>query len=256
MTSPSRDWENSPARSYREAVAHVERPTPEQIRNFARQVSCEHSWYKHLPLDPAVPFVFYLDPEAGRRLVRTGSDDVAFVDVTVDSRGPRGDWGTTREYRERFGHWSYHAPYGSAFLFAGEGGTVDTAGPGLRILTAYGDWLELPESLSEAGRVDLTALVHPDRNEMIWCQRAPASGLTPFLRSILDRLPNELRMAVQDAADRIEETGANPILNTIAFTDVLDPLRPHLDEVHREARESQVDEMVQAMLRFLTVLDA
>ena len=112
---------------YLEVIKKLPIPTESQTDQFALFVSDAHSWYKHLPLYPGQPFFFYLDPNAGRSLVRTQTGDMVFVDITDDSPLFHYTWQTTEQYRKRFGFWNYYAPYGSSFLFAGEGGVIDTS---------------------------------------------------------------------------------------------------------------------------------
>ena len=52
---------------YRELVSSLPKPTPEQIRRFIDFVASEHSWYK-LIFKRTIQFVFYLDPNAGRKI--------------------------------------------------------------------------------------------------------------------------------------------------------------------------------------------
>ena len=53
---------NESGQGYLDVVRRLPAPTVGQTMRFARFVSMAHSWYKHLPIRPKVPFVFYLDP--------------------------------------------------------------------------------------------------------------------------------------------------------------------------------------------------
>ncbi len=112
---------NGGTTDYVGVIRQLPRPTLAQTERFARFVSSAHSWYKHLPVCPKVPFVFYLDPGAGMSLVRTRTGETALVEVTDQSTPFHYTWQKTEDYRRRFGHWNYHAAYGTSFLFAGEG---------------------------------------------------------------------------------------------------------------------------------------
>ena len=57
--------------SYRAIVRSLPQPSFEQTIRFAWFVSAARSWYKHLPEKRTVPFVFFLDPNAGRNLILT-----------------------------------------------------------------------------------------------------------------------------------------------------------------------------------------
>ncbi len=145
---------------YLEVIKKLPIPTESQTNQFALFVSDAHSWYKHLPVYPGQPFFFYLDPNAGRSLVRTQTGDMVFVDITDESPRFHYTWQTTEQYRKRFGFWNYYANYGSSFLFAGEGGVIDTKGAGRMILSSSSGWLKVPDDLMEVGKVFLTFLVH------------------------------------------------------------------------------------------------
>jgi hypothetical protein len=164
---------NPDASDYLAAVRRLPRPSLAQTERFARFVSNAHSWYKHLPIRPKVPFVFYLDPGAGMRLVRTGTGETALVEVWDERTRFHYTWQKTADYRRRFGHWAYHAAYGTSFLYAGEGGVVDSAGAGLRVLTESGDWAAVPPALAGKGTALVNAFVHPCPNFVIW-ELAPA----------------------------------------------------------------------------------
>lgn len=62
----NRRWDGEAQPSYLDIIGQLPIPTAEQTRNFAEYVAGAHSWYKHLPVYPPAPFVFYLDPNAGR----------------------------------------------------------------------------------------------------------------------------------------------------------------------------------------------
>lgn len=165
------------AEGYVAVVRQLPRPTLAQTERFARFVSGAHSWYKHLPVHPKVPFVFYLDPGAGMSRVLTGTDETALVEITDESSRFHYTWQKTADYRRRFGHWAYHAPYGSSFLFAGEGGVVSTAGAGLKVLTETGEWVSVPPDLARQGTARVSALVHLCPNFRIWADDLEHFGL-------------------------------------------------------------------------------
>jgi hypothetical protein len=174
---------------YVEVVRRLPRPTLAQTERFARFVSSAHSWYKHLTIRPKVPFVFYLNPGAGMSRVRTRTGEAALVEVTDESRRFHYTWQKTVDYRRRFGHWSYHNAYGTSFQFAGEGGVVSTAGPGLRVLTESGDWAAVPPELAEAGTALVNAFVHPCPDFWIWGCDPDPFGLPEATHADVPGLP-------------------------------------------------------------------
>jgi hypothetical protein len=146
---------------YLRLIRTLPRPTWEQTVRFAWFVAGAHSWYKHLPVDKEVPFLFFLDPHAGKNLVMTRTGERAMVEITDESTRFHYTWQTTETYRRRFGHWNYTASYGTSFYFAGEGGMVSTQGSGAQVLAEDGEWLSIPQSVCERGTARINAFVHP-----------------------------------------------------------------------------------------------
>jgi len=145
--------------SYIELARELPVPTTEQTRQFAEYVTSAHSWYKHLPLLETCPFAFYLDPNAGRAMIDTPEGEVTFVDHVDTSTRFHYTWQLTADYRRRFGFWNYDAPYGRSFRYHSNAGAINTAGPGLRILSAGGEWLSVPEALVLAGTAHVSSLM-------------------------------------------------------------------------------------------------
>ena len=191
---------------YETLIRRLPPPTLAQTERFASYVSRAHSWYKHLPIRPKVPFVFFLDRGAGKRRVHTSDGDMALVDITDDSERFHYSWMTTQEYRRRFGYWNYHAPYGTSFMYAGKGGVVTTEGPGLQVLTDAGDWVAVPPALAETGTAYVNASVYgyspsaitmwahdPDRYGIVAIRDAPKSGPQSAWDEALGSLSRMLR---------------------------------------------------------------
>jgi hypothetical protein len=177
------------AKNYLEVARQLPRPSLAQTERFARFVSNAHSWYKHLPILPKVPFTFFLDPGAGMSFVRTPSGEMALVEISDESSRFHYTWQLTRDYRRRFGCWNYHADYGTSFLFAGDGGVVDTAGPGLRVLTDSGNWLSVPPDLAQVGTARVNAFVHPSPCGFFWVDDPDRFGLPKVLAAEDAQLP-------------------------------------------------------------------
>ena len=144
---------------YAEFARRLPVPSTAQTREFAEYVSGAHSWYKHLRVHPPQPFVFFLDPNSGRSMVRVSDDEVEFVDNVDEKEAFHYTWQTTESYRRRFGHWNYHAPYGRSFVYQREQGVIDTAGTGLMVAFDEAGWTEVPKRLALAGTALLSALI-------------------------------------------------------------------------------------------------
>lgn len=182
---------------YVAVIRRLPRPTVAQTERFARYVSDAHSWYKHLPIRPKVPFVFYLDPGAGMNHVRTHTGELALVEITDESTRFHYTWQKTEDYRRRFGCWNYHASYGTAFMFAGEGGMVSTASAGLKILTDTGDWALVPPDLADKGAALVNAFVHPLPNIRMWAGDPARFGLPEIPDADEDELPPAVDAALR-----------------------------------------------------------
>lgn len=192
--------------TYAEIARKLPKPTRGQMRAFAEFVSGAHSWYKHLSLRVPYPFVFYLDPNAGRDMVSVSDSQVRFVDRTEKSAKFHYTWDTTQAYRDRYGFWDYEASYGATFRYQTGEGVVDTAGPGLKVL-AEGRWLPIPEDLMHRGTALVSAAMwNSTPEERIRCMfrvRWPfdrAEGLEELLRleELLPSLPKGVAAALSD----------------------------------------------------------
>ncbi len=145
---------------YLEMVRALQRPSLEQSYRFAWFVAEALSWYKHLPADQAVPFVFYLDPYAGWSEVTTvATGEVALQEITDESTRFHYTWQTTADYRRRFGHWDY---------------TMDK---GASISDGDGNRIAVPRSFLKAGRADVNAFMH--ENMLNWFGGSPPGEEPP-----------------------------------------------------------------------------
>ncbi|TYQ24194.1 hypothetical protein PseudUWO311_20060 [Pseudanabaena sp. UWO311] len=159
-------------REYIALIRQLPRPTMEQTALFASYITESHSWYKHLPLLPRVPFYLYLDPNAGKNIIQTHTGEIAVLEITDESSKFHYTWQTTKEYRERFGLWNYHSEYGSRFLIDSDGGVVsDPRDKGLQIFAPFsnqGAWIQVPLVLQELAQVNLSSIIHPSMQARFW----------------------------------------------------------------------------------------
>lgn len=109
---------------YRQLVSDLQRPTEQQTAAFVKFVAGAHSWYKHLPqLAPGSPFIFFLNPDAGKQCIGTQTGETAFVDrVEGDGSEFHYTWMPTATYREKFGDWDYHSGMARTFMVGTPGG--------------------------------------------------------------------------------------------------------------------------------------
>lgn len=173
--------------AYREAIAHVPRPTTEQIRAFACFVANDHSWYKKLPLQGAgEPFFLYLHPAPHAVQVSIEVGGTAWRPIVRDPGEPA--WFTrwaiglepgdipprlaplnylarglsTAAYRDRLGYWGYWN-WGRADQ--PRVAAIEQAASRLRVSTETGE-VAIPEVCLELGLVYLRATVSGEMGPM------------------------------------------------------------------------------------------
>jgi len=137
--------------NYYELVRPLPRPTHAQRDAMARSAAQRHSWYKHLPIRPLVPFRFFIAPDAplssepGNRLL-----DRRYATVT-----------TAADHLEYFGHWVCDSPY------AGGGGHVDEIRDRVARADNYvaigpdGEHVPMPREVLDAGIAWVNACIDP-----------------------------------------------------------------------------------------------
>jgi hypothetical protein len=158
---------------YRDLLSDIPRPSAEQRARFSVHVAGAHSWYKHLPqFYPGTDFFFFLDRYAGCGFEQ--DKDGKTRPLELISRGPHYSVLKTHEHRERFGHLRYENDRSTTVVVGIDG----------RIYA-------LPSAVLEAGRVELTALVHDIGlaqelflGSQLYRAYLPAGSDTPKLRVV------------------------------------------------------------------------
>jgi len=168
------------ASPYVEIVRRLPRPSANHIAAFAEFVAGAHSWYKHLPLHPDVPFVFFVDPNAGRQVVHTRAGETAVLEVTDDDPRFHYTWKTTKVQLEQFGHLAYDANYGTSISRPSADGAPQVARPRPQVLSEEGDWIRVDGELLVAGTALLNAAVYERADPMLWERNAQYNGLREF----------------------------------------------------------------------------
>jgi len=144
---------------YRQAVAHLPRPSNDQIDNYVQFVSEAHSWYKHLPLlPPGATFQFFVDPFSGYDRVLQPGGGVIHEERTEDSERFHYTWMTTRDYRSRFGYLSYESGAGTQFFLHSAGTVREYAD--LPVFSTSNGPYRIPPELVRAGSIEITAVIH------------------------------------------------------------------------------------------------
>lgn len=152
--------------AYRHWIREASRPTRTQIKAFVDYVAGARSWYKHLPLmRPGVPVQFYIDPYAGMDRLVLATGEIRLRERTHQIGAFHYSWMPTAEYRERFGCLAFSCAKGSPLftdeVLDGEPVLVDhnCLFPELRV--SSNDAFAPPKAVLDAGRCDITALIHP-----------------------------------------------------------------------------------------------
>ncbi len=251
--------------SYLDIIRRYPLPTAEQTRNFAEYVAHAHSWYKHLPVYPPVPFVFYLDPNAGRATLMSKSGKLGFEDIVDESSRFHYTWQLTETYRSRLGYWNYFAPYGTYFLVPHGRAVIDTrqsgqAEGGPAIFVPKSGWITVPEALVLAGTVGVTALVHKWRNfGAYWAVETEGNApervrISEFVERHADVLPTDARTGLLKwAACRRQQSGEGDDRRLAVAREPSCEQSEVFPLLDRE-RNRQIASMEAAMQRFLTLL--
>ena len=189
--------------SYDSVIKSLPRPTPVQTAQFAAHVADAHSWYKHLPLYPKTPIYFYLDPTAGMKFERDEDDNVRYVEET-NPKGFHYTHMTTKEYRERFGHWKYHIDRGHRLLdpmVLLNVGLNDASVTNLetKIQGINGESLIVPPRLFNKGKTYISAFVHENSPIHLWMDYRPRMLRNKYdkFQTLLAKAPEELDQNLQ-----------------------------------------------------------
>ena len=179
---------------YSTIVKSLPTPSWEQTGRFARFAMSARSWYKHLPVQTKVPFVFFLDPGSGMSHIRTPTGEVALLEITDASTRFHYTWQTTATYRQRFGFWRYFANDGTCLAMITPARDHIQGTPGsssVQILSETGDWIDVPAELAGQGTANVSALIHPNPTLESWMGNPARYGLPELPRtdnSLINRI--------------------------------------------------------------------
>jgi hypothetical protein len=246
LESQEEQLSSLPLAQYVTMIADVPLPTQEQKENFVEYVSHAHSWYKHLPLYPGVPFHFFLDKYAG-------CDRVLLFDGTMElaERTQQGFHYSdipTREYRARFGHLAFSCGAGTTVVAVGvgRGPTVARRDKMPAVPDREGRMWGFPSEILEAGGVSLTGTIHARSMGISWWDRLrpgdwpPESGGQATLMKIFAR-SREMRQPGFRRDIRMDEhwRNSNPGLAGFLVDSVLyDLIFPEQRRQQKQASEA------------------
>jgi hypothetical protein len=219
--SASRQVPSCTLLQYREIVKDLPRPSKAQIENFVLAVSEDHSWYKHLPLvPPGVPWWFFVDPWSGfDRTIQAGGR-ASHIELKGDA-ATLGRQLPTREYRSRYGY--------LACVTTGWGGFSPADHPNTTARIWFGGREtvnRVPAEIEEAGRVEVTAVIHPQAAQPWVWRRVP--GDEPRSWPAETGGDETLREVLSHSARKIQGGGAAALNIDQTLVALLSPERRRL----------------------------
>lgn len=178
--------------AYKELIKTLPKPTISQIDNFIDYVARDHSWYKHLTQEREEPFVFYFDPNAGKRLISVDETSKENKDhiFHFDNNPPF-------VYQRNYGFWQYYATKYTVNYIPNNDGSVRDSRPyiGLNIVDENGILTKLPPYVIERSTFMMSSYLHKSVFEWV----GPAFELHT-------ELINELRDHLISISDMIYDT--------------------------------------------------
>ena len=142
---------------YKNLLKDLPRPTADVTDYFINRVARDHSWYKHLPNERLVRFVFYLDPNAGKTLEKVVStenskDEKRFIFKEKDKNGS--NYG--------YAGWQYFTKQYTVNFIPNSDGSFQDSRPfiGLNIIDAQGTAVPLPELVIRKGTFLMSRYLH------------------------------------------------------------------------------------------------
>ena len=237
------------ADKYLSVVRQLPRPTRGQTFRFIWFVADAHSWYKHLPWERKVPFMFHLDPHAGMSRVCSRTGEWSVVPLMDDDPDKfHYTWQTTETYLKRLGHWIYHSDYGGSTFTThhsapgtGISKMSSMAATGGRILDESGEWIEVPRSVQEAGTAYLNAYINP-RTVGFWGEETPRDKND---EQAIEKVQNRFRLLTEPFRQAVQERVQQRMENPDRSLDMW----PHPDS-------EETDEEWEARLRTMGATDS
>jgi len=227
-------WARLTMAQYRDLLEGVQLPTQAQRENFVDYVAQAHSWYKGLPLClPGAKFYFFIDKYAG-------CDRVVLQDGTTTTRerithGTHYSYLPTIKHRRKFGQLAFSCGERAAAASPTEGWVAAVPGDDGRMYC-------LPTEILDAGRVRLTAVIHPNSPRFdFWDWRGPSRYRREW--------PHESggEAALEDIFNRCRE------IRDSGFRCRMDPV---LRRLFQPERQRQRAEMLRAIDQVCRVIEA
>ncbi len=246
-------------------------PTAEQRREFVEYVTSAHSWYKHLPTFlPGAPFNFFIDGAAGCDWVALRDGSYAIAER--EEPGFHYSDIPTAEYRTRFGSLSYSCEEGTAVFALGRG---PMAMPRDKVVAIPGEDAQpccLPQPILDAGRVELTNVIHPTSTSYpFWTRPEPQAERTIYwpaesggqttLEKIFERCAEMDKPEYNQERQKRAENFTGRLRAARTSKERMDVIHeadrdPVLSELIEPERRRQKTEMLKAIDRVCMLVDA
>ncbi|MBI1789538.1 MAG: hypothetical protein HYR60_18540 [Acidobacteria bacterium] len=236
---------------YRTLIAEIPPPTDDQLRAFAVFAADAKSWYKHLPpFPPGAPFYFFIDPCAGLDRVRLSREQAVFYPRTESTEPFHYTWMTTGNYRARYGCLSFCCESGSQLFLPrtvvfDDGsevrGMLDNNPVHPFIYPGQDRPFRVPREVLEAGRADITGVVHSQAASVWFWERVFSTARSD------PRWPEETGGA--ETIARIRERQGRVLASPEAEGQNLSAADPEIEALVRPERERMQMEMIAAMKR-------
>jgi len=139
-------------KEYKELIQRYPKPNQRLTDFFVRKVSYDHSWYKHLSSERKEPFIFYLDPNASRKLKKV-EESGGFTYYEFMPVEPKKNINTG---------WQYYTTNYTANFIPDADGSIRDSRPfiGLNIINDYGIAEPLPIEVIEMGTFMMSRYLH------------------------------------------------------------------------------------------------
>lgn len=142
---------------YKKLFVGLPKPSENQTENFIDFVANDHSWYKHLTDERKEPFIFYLDPNAGKTLEKFSSKGFFKKVEHFKFLENKHNY-----YLIRYGCWQYFTTKYTANFIPNSNGSIRDSRPfiGLQIIDKEGKSHKLPEAIIKQGEFLMSRFLH------------------------------------------------------------------------------------------------
>ena len=183
-------------KEYKELLNRYPKPNEAKLDRFIRKVSRDHSWYKHLPRERKEPFIFYLDPNARRKLIKV-EDKGFFKKKQYFTFEPS-------EASELNLDWQYYTTNYTVNFIPNNDGSIRDSRPfiGLNIINESGIAEPLPREVIEMGTFMMSRYLHQSfEDKTQYFENDPPVSYSQKHEEIISELKVRLNLILNDIYD-------------------------------------------------------